>query len=228
MRRHDAKRLLPGQTLSAGYVPPFFEHRHVFVDEFVWRMVRRVLGTQAHVQKERLVGRNGLLLANEVDRLIDDIHRQVIVFVIRGFDMVVVEHQFRMPLVGFAFQKPKEAVKATLQRPLVVRAGCRGFKGRRQMPLASGKGVVALPAQHLGECAGAFGNASAHPRKAQIPIGQTTHPNRVVVATGQQRGTGWRAQCRRMKIGVTQSSSGQGIDVGRGNFRSVTPQIGKT
>ena len=85
--------------------------------------MRRVLGAQAQVQEKGLVRRDRLLLADHADRLVDDVLGQVIALAVRRLDVVVVQHQFRMPLVGFAFQETVEAVEAALQRPLVVGAG---------------------------------------------------------------------------------------------------------
>ena len=56
----------------------------------------------------------------------------------RGWiDVMVVVRKFGMELIGLALQETVEAIEALLQRPVVMRAGCRGFLHRRQMPLAS-------------------------------------------------------------------------------------------
>ena len=123
-------------------------------------MVRRVLGPEGHVQEEGLARAGRLLVADEADRLVHDVGREVVVGRVGRLDVVVVEHQFRMPLVGLALQEAEVAVEAALQRPLVVGAGGRRVLHGGEVPLAHGEGGIALVAQHLGHGGGVVGGHS--------------------------------------------------------------------
>ena len=189
--------------------------------------MRCVLRSQAHVQKERLVGSDHLLGADEVDRGVDNVLGQVITLAVRGLDVVVVQGELRMPLAGLALQETIEAIEAALQRPLVEGARGRGFEGRGQVPLAGRESVVALQPQHLGQRAGTARDAPAHTRKAQVPVGQPAHADRVVVAPGEQGGPRRRTQGGGVEVGVTQPACGQRVDVRRLDLRAVAAQIGE-
>ena len=190
IRGHDTQRLLTGQTVGPGDVPALGEDGFVAVDEGLWRMVRRMLGAEAHVEEERLLGRDGALGADEADGLVNDVLREVIALAVGRIDVMVVEHQFGVPLAGLAFEETIVAVESALEWPLVKGARLRGLEGGRQVPFAGGEGVVAGGPQHLGQGACAAGDASAHPREAQVPVGQPSHAHRMVVATRQQGGAG--------------------------------------
>ena len=140
---------------------------------------------------------------------------------------MIVEYQFGVPLAGLTLEEPIIAVEAALQRPLVEGASLRGLEGGRQVPLAGGEGIVAGGPQHLGQGAGAAGNAPAHPRKAQVPVGQPAHADRMVVSAGQQGGTGRRAQGRGVEVGEAKAAGGQGVNVRRGDLRAVAAQVGE-
>ena len=121
--RDNAESLLLYQPPFTGGVPALFEHRHVLLDELGRRVVRGVLRAQAHVEEERFARRHRLLLANEPDRLVDDVFRKVIAVVVRRLNVVVVHRQFGVPLVRFAFEEAVVPVETALQGPLVVGAG---------------------------------------------------------------------------------------------------------
>ena len=188
-------------------------------------MVRRVLGAQAHVEEEGLLRRDGPLGADEADRLVHDVLGQVVTLVVGRLDVVVVEHQLRMPLARLALEEAIVAVKPPLQGPLVEGTGLGGLEGGRQVPLARGEGVVAGGTQHFGQGAGAAGDAPAHAREAQVPVRQPAHAHRVMIPARQQGGAGRRAQRGRMEVGVAQAARGQGVDVRRGDLRAVAAQV---
>ena len=225
--RHDAQGLLTGQTVGAGCIPALGEDGLIAVNERLWRVVRRVLGTQAHVEEEGLLRRDGALGADEADGLVDDVFREVIALAVGRIDVMVVEHQFGVPLAGLTLEEPIIAVEAALQRPLVEGASLRGLEGGRQVPLAGGEGVVAGGPQHLGQGACATGDAPPHPREAQVPVGQPAHAYRMVVAAGQQGRAGRRAQGGGVEVGEAQAAGGQGVDVRRGDLRAVAAQVGE-
>ena len=103
-----------------------------------------------------------------------------------GIDVVIVAREFGMKLVGFALQEAVELIEAAAQRPVIERAGRRALLHGREMPLAGRERSIAVAAQHLGERRRTRRNEAAHVRETRVEIRYRAHPNRVVVAPGQQ------------------------------------------
>ena len=184
--RHEAQGLLAGEAVGARGVPALLEDGLVAVDEGLGRVVRRMLGAEAHVEEEGLLGRDGALGADEADGLVDDVLREVIALPVGRLDVMVVQHQLGVPLAGLALEEAVVPVKAALQGPLVEGTGLRGLEGGCQVPLAGREGVVAGGPQHLGQGAGAAGDAPPHARESQVPIRQPAHAHGVMVSTRQE------------------------------------------
>ena len=62
--------------------------------------------------QERLVGREGAMLAQPGDRLVGQVLAQVVVLVVRRLDRVEVLDEPRLPLRGLAGQEAVEVVEA--------------------------------------------------------------------------------------------------------------------
>ena len=73
VRRHDAERLLPRETLGADHVPARVVASAILVDERGRRLVRRMRRTGGEVQEERLVRRQRHLVGHERDRVVDEV-----------------------------------------------------------------------------------------------------------------------------------------------------------
>ena len=106
---------------------------------------------------------------------------------------MVIDHQIRAILVGPAGEEAVEAVEAFLQRPVGAVAARRHVLTRNEMPLASGKGAVAGPAEDLRDVRRRGGDAPARVGVALVAAGQLLHADRVRVAARQQRSARRRA-----------------------------------
>src|SRR5262245_7304868 len=88
--------------------------------------MRRVVGagTEPHEPRLRRVG--GLLVADHLQSLIDEILREVIALLGAAglLDELVVLDEVRVPLIGLAAEKAVIAVETLLQRPFA--AACAG------------------------------------------------------------------------------------------------------
>jgi hypothetical protein len=185
---HEPAFLLRSEHLLPVRVPAVVEHPVVAVGPLLGDVVRRVHRPGAEVQEERL-GRRGLLgVADERDRVVDEVLGEVVA-VLRArwrFDVLVVGDEVRMVLVGVAAEEPVVAVEPAAQRPPVVGAGRRDLLGWRQVPLAHGVGVVAAGAQDLRQEAVLERDVAVVARVAGRDLGDPRHRVRVVVAPRQQ------------------------------------------
>ena len=93
--------------------------------------------------------------------------------------------------------------------------------------LPDGEGGVALVAEHLGHRGGVVGDVAAHVGVAAVEVGDRAHPDGVVVAPGQQRGPGGRAQGGHVEVGVAQPAGGQPVDVRGGEVGAVAAEVGE-
>ena len=153
-------------------IPSLVELTSVFGKELGRCLMWRVSGAEGQVHEERAIGPNADRIVDELDRFVDEIFRQVITVLgtTRRLDPMVVVHQFRMELVGFAIEKAVEAIEAALQRPLVERSGGRTLRHRAEMPLAECECRVPLVAEHFGHRGRMIGDVSAHVWEARIEI----------------------------------------------------------
>ena len=110
----DAEFLLAGEHLLPVGVPAVVELARVLVGPFLGHLVRRVVGAGGEVQEERFVGRDLFQIRDELDRLVRQIGGEVVALLrrLRRLDLVVVEDQVRVVLVGVAAEEPVVAVEA--------------------------------------------------------------------------------------------------------------------
>ena len=155
--------------------------------------------------------------------------RQVIALLRRArrLDRMVVRIELRRELVGLALQEAVVAVKPARQRPLIEGTSDRRLLHRRQVPLADREGGIAVRPQHLGNGAGALGHRAGAVRKAGVPVREPAHADRVMIAPGQQRRAGRRAQRRGVEVGVAQAACGQPVDVRRLDRGAVAAEMRK-
>ena len=191
--------------------------RH-FVQVLGRSLVRGVHGAEGQVGEERPVGPDGHRVVDEPDGVVDQVLAQVVALLRggRGLDVVVVVDEVGGELVGLALEEPVEAVEAALQRPLVEGAGRRRVLHGAQVPLAHRERGVPLVTEDLGHRRGVMGDVPAHVGVAAVEVGDGAHADGVVVAAGEQRGPGGRAQRGDVEVGVAQPVGRQGVDVGGG------------
>ena len=189
---HHARGDLAGEHLRPPGVPPLVEHAPVGVDPLGRHVVRGVHGAEREVQEEGLARRPLLLVLHHADGLVGQVLAQVVALLgpARRLDVVVVADQVRGPVVGVALEEPVVALEAEAERPGVERPGGRALPARREVPFADGHGRVAGVAQEAGERGGRLGQAGVVAGEGQRDVGQEAHPDRVVVAPGEERGPG--------------------------------------
>ena len=185
-------------------------------------MVRRVRRTRRVVDEQRPVGRDRLLLVDVADRLVGQriVERVAALHALRHdhLDAVVVAVEGRRPLVGLRRHEAVEVVETLQRRPAVKRAGDARFPVGHVVVLADPERAVAVLAQDLRDgrralrdLAGVAGVRGAH-------LGDHAGAHRVVVAPGDQRGAGRRAQRRGVEARVAQPHVGDAVEARRGDL----------
>ncbi len=227
--RHDAHGLLPRQALLALHVPALREHRVVVPDQVLGRLVRGVAGAVGEPAKPGLVRRVGGVVGDVADGLVGQVLGQVVAVGIpaRRIDRCVVPHKFGRELVGLRVHEAVVAVEPAAQRPALERAGRSRLGQGCDVPLADHVVAIAGGAQHLRQGAGLGRDLAAVARIAGVEVGQAADAHRMVVASRQQRRPRGGAHGGRVKAGVAQAFSGQGVDGGRGDGRAVAAEVGE-
>ena len=165
---------------------------------------------RAEVHVEGLVRGHRLGVADELDRLVNQVRRQVVALLgrIRLLGGVVVIDQVGIPLVGLAAQEAIEPLKAPAKRPACLPGRQINLVARGQVPLADGIGVPAALAQHLGDGPVLKGDAGREPGETGRGLGDAGHVVGGRVAAGEQAGAGRGAQRGGMEVGVAQAQVG--------------------
>jgi hypothetical protein len=210
--RHHAQLLLPGQDLLAQGVPAGVEATPVLVRPLRGHVVRRVRGTGCVVDEERLVRCQGLLLPDPPDRPVGHVLSEVVPL-LRGLRRLnrrgaLVDR--RVVLVGLAAYEAVEVLEAATARgPGVERTDRAGLPHRHLVALAELCGRVAVEPQGLGKGRAGVGPHRAVARGRGGQLGDDAHPDGVVVAAGEQRGSGRCTQRRAVEAVVLQPGRGQ-------------------
>ena len=174
-------------------------------------------GARRVVQEERLLRGDRLGVADELDRLVRQILREVVAL-LRGLgliDRVVVVDQVRIPLVRLRPEEPVPALEAPTGRPVPARRREVHLVVGAQVPLADHVRVPAELTEDLRDRAVLRRDRSAGVRKPDRRLGDARHAVAGVVATGQQTRTGRRAQRRGVPLLVAHTIGGDRIDVRR-------------
>ncbi len=219
--------LLPGERLLPIGVPALVEASGVPVGPLLGHMVRRMGRTEAQVQVEGLVGIDLAQVRDELDRLVDQVLREVIALLgrPRRLDRMVVVDQLGIPLAGVATQEAVVALEAPAQGPAVVRTGGRLLAARRQVPLAHHEGAVPMRQQHLREHPVLERHDPVVPRVARGELGDAGHAVAVVVAPGDDAGAAGRAERRRVHVVEAQSVGRQPVEGRRLDRAAEAPQL---
>ncbi len=190
--RHEAEFLLPGEGLLAHGLIAHVESPLVLGDPLRRGVVGGMARARRVVEQERLLGGDRLRVTDELNRLVGEIHGQVIALLGRPrlIDGVVVVDQIRIPLAGLGPQEPVPALEAAPARPVATRRCEVHLVIGTQVPLADHVGVPAELAENLGQHAVLGGNRAAGVREADGRLGDAGHAVAGVVAAGQQARAG--------------------------------------
>src|SRR5579871_5173615 len=102
------------------------EHRIIALDDVLRRLMRRMAGAEREPGQPGKIRSVGDVIADEADRLIDQVGGQVIAggVVTSRIDMRVVGDELRRILVSLRIEKAVEAIEATPERPAVEWSRC--------------------------------------------------------------------------------------------------------
>ena len=211
--RDHAELLLAGERLLAEAVPALVELALVLVGPLLRHVVRRVGGAGGEVDEERLVGHQRLLLAHPVDGLIGHVLGEVVALLGRplGLDRHRVAVDRRRPLVRLAADEAVEVLEPGSGRPLRERAHRARLPHRHLVALAELRRRVAVQLQRLGQRGGRVGADRVVARRRGGDLGDAAHADGVVVAAGQQRLAGRRAQRRGVEAVEAQAAGGESL-----------------
>ena len=228
IRRDDAHLFLALEGLLAVDIPALVEYAFVLVGPLLAHMMGRVHGAGSKIHEEGFVGRHLLGIGDEADGLIHQVFGQVIALFggLGRLHLVVIVDQLGIVLVGLAAQEAVEALEAAPQRPAVIRTGGRDLVGRGQVPFADGVGVVAVRQQDLREEAVLERDVGVVAGEAGRAFGDAGHGVGVMVAPGQDAGTGGRAQRGGVHVAVAHAVLRQGVHVGRVDRAAVAAELG--
>jgi len=148
--RHDTAFNLPGQNFLAQFVPPLVKFSFPASDPLGRHMVRGMNGTGGVINKKRLNRGQCLLVFDPGDCLVGHVGQEVIVRIIRQFDLMGAVVDKGCPLVGFAAQKPVKLIKSLAGRPSVKRPGHTRLPGGGFVPFAESGGRIPVKTQRLG------------------------------------------------------------------------------
>ena len=171
--------------------------------------MRAMHGTRRPVHQERFVRCIRLAIVQPGQRLIDHVFGQVIFFVVRWFDVVVVFDQARFPLRRFAGKEAIEVIEAIAGWPAIFRADRCCFGGGRVVPLAERRRRITIVSQHFSDRGRFFRNHSGVTIKRDGPFSDRARADSRVISSRQQTGSRRRTDRCRVKRVVAKSFFGQ-------------------
>ncbi len=179
--------------------------------------MRSVGGTEGVIEEERLVRRNDLRVLDERQRLVGDVHREVVALLrqLRLLHGVVVVGQVGIPLVRLSAQEAVEALEPAAERPVLLRRGVVHLVLGAKVPLPDDVGIPAELAEHRRDHRALTGNVTAGVREPRRRFRDARHRVGRVITPRQQTGTRRRAERRRVEVRVQQSAIGDPLDVRR-------------
>ncbi len=225
--RQDAELLLAGERLLAVGVPTVVELAGVAVGPLLGHVVRRVGRPEAQVQVEGFVGVDLAKVRDELDRLVDEVLRQVVALLgrLRWLDRVVVVDELGVPLARVAAQEAVEALETAPQGPAVVGTGGSLEDARRQVPLADHVRAVAVLQQHLREHPVLERHDPVVAGVAGRELGDAGHAVAVVVPPGDDAGAARRTERCRVHVVEAEPFGRERVEVRRGDRAPVAPEL---
>ena len=188
----DAHGELAGERLVAPAVPSLGEAAAVALDPLGRGVMGRVTGTGSEVEEEGQLVVDGPEVAEVLDGAVGQVGTQVIPLrdaARRPHDVVVVVEP-RDELVGLATVEAIPAVEAPAERPGGARARHVRLVLGAQVPFADGVGGIAVGPEDLGKEAVLARRPAPVAGKPDGEVGDPPHPAAVMVAPGQEAGTG--------------------------------------
>ena len=215
--RDDAELLLAGERLLAHRLVAHVELALVPVGPLPRHVMRRVARARRVVQEERLLRRDGLGVADELDRLVGDVVGEVVALLGRArlVDGVVVVDEIGIPLAGLGAEEPVPALEATTARPVAARRGEVHLDLGTQVPLAHHVGVPAELAEDLREHPVLGRDRAARAREPDSRLGDARHAVPRVIPAGEQARPRRRAQRSRVPLRVPHAVGRDLVDVRR-------------
>ena len=206
--RDDAELLLALERRLAVAVPALVELARVLVGPVLGDVMRRMRGPGREVHEERLL----LVLrphpVQPLDRLVGHRVREVEVLVLGHADRGVVLRDHGIELARLAAEEAPEVVEAPGVRPAVEGARRALHVVGRQVPLAEGRGGVAVHLQRLRDGRAGLGQLGRVSGERAGELAERAEPDRVVVAAGQHRRPGGRADRGDVEAVVAQARVG--------------------
>ena len=118
----------------------------------------------------------------------------------RRLDRDGVLEQARLILRGLARHESVEIVEAIARGPTVERTHRGRFRRRRVVPFAEGRGLVAVIAQHRRNRRGALRDDAGIAVEIERPLRDRARADALMIAPGQQRRAGRRADRGRVEL----------------------------
>ena len=200
------ERLLAGEDLLPERIPARIEAAAVAVDPVLGHMVGSVRGARREVGEERPVGHQRLLLAHPRDGLVGHVLGEVVPL-LRGLRRLERRRALvdrRVVLVRLTADEAVEVLEATATGgPRVERAHRARLVHRHLVALAVLRGGVPVELEDLRKRRGRVRTDPGVARRRCRELGDATHPDRMVVATREQRLTRRGAQCGRVEPACT-------------------------
>ncbi len=214
---NDAELLLLRVGPLTQSVPAVVEATLVLVRPFRGHVMRGVGRPGRVVDEERLVGHQRLLLADPVDGVIGHVLGEVVALLRRAVgldrDRVLVDR--RRVLVGLAADEAVEVLEPRAGRPGVERPHGARLPDGHLVALAELRRRVAVQLQRLGERSARVGADRVVAGRGRRDLGDAAHPDRVMVATGEECLARGGAERRGVEAVVLQAVRGEPLGVRR-------------
>ena len=229
--RDHAQLLLPLERLFPVGVPAAVELPLVSGRPLLRHVVRRVRAPSGEIHKPRLGRVLGAHRVQPLDRLVGHVIGEVVllpVLALRHPDRLVVLGDDRIPLAGLTAQKAPEIVKAPPVRPPAERARRALLPIGCQVPLAERGRAVPVHLQHLRKRRAVLRDERRISGEAAGKLADRAKTDGMVVAAGEQRRPGRRAQRRHMEPVVPDTLLSDPGHGGRGDRAAERTRLTKT
>jgi hypothetical protein len=210
--RDDPELLLAGQDLVAILVPALVELALVFVAPRLGQLNWIVHSLRGVVDEEGLVGVEGFLRLDPLDRAVSEVGLIVVVRVLRGRreSRVVVDH--RRVLVRLADHVAVELLEAQPGRPLVERPREAALPRHVLVGLSEHRRAVAVEAQDLRQRRDVVRQDRRLPREARSHLRDGPHVRAMGITPREQRDPAGRADRRDMEVVIDEPVLGEALD----------------
>jgi len=157
------------------------------------------------VNEERLVGGLGVELSHVLDRLVRHVGGEVVAGLSDPWkDLGVIAEQIRRPLIGLAAHEAVKVLEAHPRRPLIEGARLAVLEGRRVVVLAEPRRGKAIVPEDRADGRVLRTDDGVIARVTGGQLANHAEAHRVVVAAGDERRPGGRAQRGGVEVRVAQ------------------------